>query len=644
MKTLVLFASIVFFALAAVGQDQSTPSLEKVQLLEEDTAKVFAWIELSEAALKQSFEKGYDYANAALKLAQTLEYDKGIYRAHEQLGRAMSYMGDYKKAFEHYEIANEYYKESGERRRQANTLNRMGESKRLLDEYEDALTYMQESLKINGELGDTNEMGSGYISIGILYAVRGDRKEAEHYFLQAIESFKAIDNKPREFLTVLNMGGLYNEMAEYEKAVEFSLRARDYFFENGPEIRLGVVYFNLGVSYFELHQLEESKKYYQKGLAIFEKLGDKLRINGSNLRLAEIDLELGNTAQALSNAQLALSSFKEVGSLSQIVFSYRLISNIYKAQKNFEKALDYRVLYEEMLDSVNGQETKTRIAELEEKYQSEVKDKELEKARADIELSELVLQKQRNQKYAFMSVAIFILVISLLIFNQYRIKKRNNDTLRGKNAIIENSLAEKEVLLKEIHHRVKNNLQFISSLLNLQARHINDPETLQVLIEGKNRVQSMALVHQKLYQEENLRGVQMREYVENLVDSLVHSLKIDRAKITVHVDVDPVYLDIDAAMPVGMILNELITNAFKYAFVNKDSGELKVILKEENGNLHLLVADNGVGFPNDFESNHEGSFGFKLINSLAGKLKADVIKKTENGARVELIISNYKTS
>ena len=644
MKTLVLFASIVFFALAAVGQDQSTPSLEKVQLLEEDTAKVFAWIELSEAALKQSFEKGYDYANAALKLAQTLEYDKGIYRAHEQLGRAMSYMGDYKKAFEHYEIANEYYKESGERRRQANTLNRMGESKRLLDEYEDALTYMQESLKINGELGDTNEMGSGYISIGILYAVRGDRKEAEHYFLQAIESFKAIDNKPREFLTVLNMGGLYNEMAEYEKAVEFSLRARDYFFENGPEIRLGVVYFNLGVSYFELHQLEERKKYYQKGLAIFEKLGDKLRINGSNLRLAEIDLELGNTAQALSNAQLALSSFKEVGSLSQIVFSYRLISNIYKAQKNFEKALDYRVLYEEMLDSVNGQETKTRIAELEEKYQSEVKDKELEKARADIELSELVLQKQRNQKYAFMSVAIFILVISLLIFNQYRIKKRNNDTLRGKNAIIENSLAEKEVLLKEIHHRVKNNLQFISSLLNLQARHINDPETLQVLIEGKNRVQSMALVHQKLYQEENLRGVQMREYVENLVDSLVHSLKIDRAKITVHVDVDPVYLDIDAAMPVGMILNELITNAFKYAFVNKDSGELKVILKEENGNLHLLVADNGVGFPNDFESNHEGSFGFKLINSLAGKLKADVIKKTENGARVELIISNYKTS
>jgi two-component sensor histidine kinase/Tfp pilus assembly protein PilF len=644
MKIFSFVASLFFFALAAIGQDDNGPSLEKVQLLKEDTAKVYAWIELSEFALKQSFEKGYDYANSALNLAQTLEFDRGIYRAHEQIGRAVSYMGEYKLAFEHYEKANRYYKEYGDQVRQAATLNRMGETKRLLDEYEEALTYMQESLKINGELGDTNEMGSGYISIGILYAVRGDKKEAERYFLKAIESFKAIDNKPREFLTVLNMGGLYNEMAEYEKAVEFSLRARDYFAEFGPEIRLGVVYFNLGVSYFELHQLKESKKYYEKGLTIFEKLGDKLRINGSNLRLAEIDLELGNTTQALANAELALASFKEVGSLSQIVFSYRLISNIYKAQKNFEKALDYRVLYEEMLDSVNGQETKTRIAELEEKYQSEVKDKELEKARADIELSELVLQKQRNQKFAFMAFAIFILVISVLIFNQYRIKKRNNDTLRDKNAIIENSLAEKEVLLKEIHHRVKNNLQFISSLLNLQTRHISDPETQAVLIEGKNRVQSMALVHQKLYQEENLRGVQMREYVENLVESLVHSLKIDRTKIVVHVDVDPVYLDIDTAMPVGMILNELITNAFKYAFVNRTEGELNVSLKVTNEHLNLLVADNGIGFPKDFENENEGSFGFKLINSLAGKLKAELKTSTEKGARVELNISNFKTS
>ncbi len=637
---LILFSLVMSFTM--YSQENSKLTLPSVKAMTNDTAKVLAWLQLSEGALEESFDKGKEYADEALKLAQALEYANGINLANEKLGRAYSYLGDYKMAFRYYKEAYERYKSEGNKRQQANMLNRMGESKRQSDEYEDALEFMQESLKISLDRGDTNEVGSSYISIGILYAVRGKNQDAEAYFLKAIESFKAIDNKPRQYLTMLNMAGMYNDMGELEKSIDFSLQARDYFKEHGTEFRLGVTYFNLGVAYSLQNKLEESKKQFLNGLEIFEKLGDKLRINGTILRLAEIDLKLGNISLALKNAELAIANFEEMQAMSQLSFSYNLISNIYKEKKDFEKALEYRVLNQDLNDSINSVETNNKIAELEEKYQSEIKDKQLAEANASLELNELILQKQQNQKYAFMGLAAFVLIILVLLYNQYRIKMRNNDTLRDKNEIIKKQLAEKEVLIKEIHHRVKNNLQFISSLLNLQARHITDPQTLAVLTEGKNRVLSMALVHQKLYQEENLKGVQMRDYVQNLVDSLVHSLKIDRKFIDVKVDVETVYLDIDTAMPVGMILNELITNAFKYAFNEGSSGEIKISLKQSGEEFILSVCDNGKGFSENFKMDELESFGFKLVQSLAEKLKAKVQAQNKNGASITLRFPNQQ--
>lgn len=628
--------------ISAHGQDDANPSLEKVRAMPDDTAKVFGWIKLSEFALKESFEKGREYADSAFVLSEKIEFNKGIYGAYEQMGRAESYLGNFKAAFDDYEKAYKYYKTSGEKVREAAVLNRMGETKRSMDEYEESLKYLQASIKIYEEHGNANEMGSGYISIGILHAVRGDEVEAEKYFLQAVESFKSVDNKDREYLTLLNLGALYNEMREFEKAIKVLTQASDYFKANGPEIRLGVAYFNLGVANFELEKLKESKTAYLKGLEIFERLGDKFRINGAIMGLSRIDFKLGNTDFALVNAERALAGFVEVGSLSQQIVAFDHISKIFETKKDYKKALEYRYLYEEMNDSVHNQETEARIAELEEKYQSEVKDQQLAQTRAELELSELILQKQQNQKFAFMGVAAFILIILVLLFNQFRIKKRTNDTLREKNAIIEKSLGEKEVLLKEIHHRVKNNLQFISSMLNLQARHVKDEHALAVLLESKTRIHSMALVHQKLYQEDNLTGVSMQEYLNNLLDSLQHFYKIQKETIKVVTSIDAMLLDIDTAMPIGLLVNEMITNCFKYAFDANQVGLVNISLVEKGGNLELIVQDNGRGFTEQVEQVSADRFGFKLMKSLADKLGGTLEIDTTDGVLITLNITNYK--
>lgn len=634
----------------AISQDITNQEYEKVRNMPADTNKVNAWIKLSAAAINKNYDSAINYANYALQLAEKLKFEKGIYIAHEQLANATQYKGDYLVAFNHYEIAYKYYHQKENKAKTAWLLNRMGESKRLVDEYEEALEYLQKSLRLHKELKDTNNIGSDYVSIGILYAIKGDKIEAEKYFLDAIEAFKQVKNEERENLTILNMGGLYREVGEYEKSIVFSEKARDYFLKQGQERRLAIAYYSLGVAYYETGQYEKSKNEYNKCLPIFEKLGDNLRINGTTMRLSEIALKQGDVNLSLKYANKAYEGLKSVGSKSTELHLINHLSEIYKQKLDFKKALEFKTLYHELKDSINNEETKVRIAELEQKYQNETKELQLAELSAKNEISErdkLIAERkvkeQRVMQTALISLSVLILVIALLIYNQYRINKRNNAILEEKNSIIQKSLNEKELLLKEIHHRVKNNLQFISSLLNLQARHVHDPQALSVLIDSKNRVYAMALVHQKLYQEDNLTGVQMQDFLNTLIDGLVHSYKIDRSKIVVTTEISPIYLDIDIASPLGLIVNELITNAFKYAFSNQDSGNINIVLKEEDEYLKLKVSDNGKGFPPTVKTGDTRQFGLKLIQSLVEKLNAEINYINEKGAIVEIKIKKSKS-
>jgi len=204
------------------------------------------------------------------------------------------------------------------------------------------------------------------------------------------------------------------------------------------------------------------------------------------------------------------------------------------------------------------------------------------------------------------------------------------------------SLAEKEALLKEVHHRVKNNLQVISSLLDLQSMSIKDKQAAGAVKEGKMRVQSMALIHQNLYSEGNIKGIVMEDYIKKLAENLFHSYNIRKDKIQLIMDVDDLNLDVDTVIPLGLIMNELITNSLKYAFKEQDHGEICVSLRENNKRLELLVRDNGCGFPPHLNQIKNNSFGFSLVNAFAQKLKAKLDIYNNGGACVAMNILRYK--
>ncbi len=206
------------------------------------------------------------------------------------------------------------------------------------------------------------------------------------------------------------------------------------------------------------------------------------------------------------------------------------------------------------------------------------------------------------------------------------------------------ALREKEVLLKEIHHRVKNNLQVVSSLLRLQARSLKTPETVAAFEESCARVHSMALVHEKLYQSNSLSELDFATYAESLTDSLLRSYGTDRSVIRVRMDMDKVRLDVHQAIPCALILNELVSNALKYAFPDGRRGEIRLRLRvDAKGSICLMVGDNGVGLPASLDPLKAESLGLQLVATLVDQLRASLEIRQIHGTGYALTFMAAKT-
>ena len=217
-----------------------------------------------------------------------------------------------------------------------------------------------------------------------------------------------------------------------------------------------------------------------------------------------------------------------------------------------------------------------------------------------------------------------------------RVQERTSE-LTQTNAKLAGLLHEKELLLKEVHHRVKNNLQVISSLLNLQSDYIKDPESLQVFAESRNRVRSMALIHEKLYQSHDLARIDFADYLRSLTRNLQSSFSKKSASVQIGVEVEDLMLGVDSAVPCGLIVNELVTNCFKYAFPGDRSGKIQITMtRGSSEGLKLSVSDNGVGFPKDVDFKNTNSLGMQIINTLAEQLDGTIHMSNGVGTKFEI--------
>ena len=211
--------------------------------------------------------------------------------------------------------------------------------------------------------------------------------------------------------------------------------------------------------------------------------------------------------------------------------------------------------------------------------------------------------------------------------------KHSDLTIKEKEQL----LIEKEQLLKEIHHRVKNNLQIVSSLLNLQSDNIVDEKYLELIKESQNRINSMALVHEMLYKSVDLSKVDLKEYIEILTGSVNMSYSTPTKAISFSNDIEAgIFLEVDMMIPIGLMLNEILSNSFKYAFPEKEKGIISIKLKHDKNNIKMIVFDNGIGLKKNFDIKKQGSLGMQLIHMLGEQIDAGISVTSEKGTHYEI--------
>lgn len=301
---------------------------------------------------------------------------------------------------------------------------------------------------------------------------------------------------------------------------------------------------------------------------------------------------------------------------------YGCLEYYYELKNNKDSSYYYSVRRNEVDDLLENLRSENLVFELEKDFQTESNQYLLEEERSKNQQLRLILI------LILMSIVVIISISYLFIrqkSDSNRVLQLQKEEIDDKNKEISNALAMKESLLKEIHHRVKNNLQVVSSILNLQSRNVHDEEALRILEEGKERIRAIALIHNQLHLNNDSAYVEMGAYLNKLISQMAESFSSYNKHIEVRVNVEEINLAIDYAVPVGLIMCELLSNSYKHAFVKQEEGLIEIELKNKKGkDLHyeLLVKDNGIGYKGKMEFLEQSSTGVEIISAFIQQLDA----------------------
>jgi two-component sensor histidine kinase len=402
---------------------------------------------------------------------------------------------------------------------------------------------------------------------------------------------------------LLLMKGIFQiKKTAYDSAVHLIQQSIEFYKLGGDMMGAANASAKIGNVLEQQGKYQEAQPYYLNFLEAANASGDSARMLTANLYLTGNYHYLKESKKALFHDEMVKALAKKLNSNYEYAQGLKYSAAIYEQMGQFEEA------YYRLFDYVHFNED-TLMSEQNLRQAEEMRTKyEAEKKETLIALQESQLGRERFRFWAVLGGLALALIAGGFLFQLAgRLRKRNE---------------EKEFLIKEIHHRVKNNLQILSSLLHLQSRQITDDAALDAVREGQHRVDAMGLIHQKLYMGDNMAKVEMKDYLEQFGQNMLDSFGIEDDRIKLVYELEQMYLDVDTAIPLGLIINELVTNSFKYGFPENRSGVITIALwKDDKNRLCLKVSDNGVGQHGAIQDPKGTSFGTNLVQMLSKKLK-----------------------
>lgn len=626
-------------------------------------------------------KRGNSALSAKLK-NETLDYTvtHDLKKEEAEVYTSLAYeVTDPHKKQEHFLKAATLYKEAGAFYKEAETYNELSILYSGFEDYATSIKYAQQAIKIKKKF-KKHELYKEYTMLALNYRTLGKYENALAYALAAEKAAESTD-ADGVWRCILNnlIGTIYSELKFYEKSVEYYKKAiliakeindtegvtsitintarglynRNKAAEALEVLNNGYKYYhdeNCTVEYFSMYILVYSKlKKYDKAKPYYEEL---LRRSNGKFK-SHMDEEkayysmihfLLKTGQA-DKSYVYIDKLRQLGQKNNDIFNLSQLEKTHfeadSATGNYLGAIEHLKKFKQLNDSVFNTNSTKQFADLQLKYETEKKDKNIKLLTNKSQLQQARIENEVFMRYIFIGSLCVLCIIIGLLYSRYCIKRKTNaileakqEEINSKNQKLERLVEEKEWLLKEIHHRVKNNLQIVISLLNTQSAYLDNEEALEAIQNSQHRMHAMSLIHQKLYQTENLSSINMSWYIKELAEYLKDSFDHED-KIKFNLSLIPIDLDVAQAVPLGLILNEAISNAIKYAFPDT-KGTINILLEEKDNNYQLRISDNGIGLPDNFDASETDSLGMSLMMGLADQLDGTFTIQSDDGVTITI--------
>lgn len=566
-----------------------------------DTNTINSLNKRSENLSKVDVDSSNFLAQEALTLAKQVNFKRGVAAATKNLAICNYVNGKSDIAIKQFIEAIKLFEYLKDINELAHCYSQMGIAYYLQYQYDNALKYYNKSIELYKKTTNKKDLAGVYINQGISYTYVKKMDLAESNYNEALKIYQEINYEPGFAPAYNSLAKIYFAKKDYIKAVNYYKLAEQYSLKSNNQYHLITNYNSLAMCYKELKEYQTAKVYSEKSIAIS----------------------------------------KEVGSVERELFCHETMADILFSMGDYKDAYASFQNYASLKDTLFNQDKNDAIAEMQAKFDVEKNQQKVK----EIELQKKIDDETNTKQRLLLIVVIVVILISLLFtILLFRNKQKVNSLLEQKNAAIQANLEQKEIMMGEIHHRVKNNLQMVSSILDLQGRDLTDEKSIRVIEDSLSRINAISLIHQRLYQSDNIRGIKINTYLQELAFDILKnfSATVQTNTIDLQCNIDDLDMDLESAIPIGLITAELITNSCKYAFTTITQPKITISLTKQSTDLILAVTDNGIG-KQDSVNTSGTTFGTKLIKSLSRKLRAEITENSSpNGTSIQLKITNFK--
>ena len=638
--------SYCFYSLAyitLINTDKSSIYAQKAIKVLEKTQDKEALCNAYNALLTSELQRvplnnnALDIAQKTLKLSRSI---KNLYleaRTLEKIGYYYTRIVNYVKATEYLEQSIIIYKKIGERERLKSICSNIAVFYKITGEVDKALKYNMKTVALLKQ-DKEHDIEDSYVygTIGDTYSELGDLKASITYCTKAWEIAKKFNNRNYEAFSEVSLIDRFSENNQPDKAKFHYNNLESYLNELDPLVKAHATATLLEHS-FSLGYMNKAKKYANISIQYLENKNSIPEINRSiNSGLMEYFFYVKDYDKSKKYAQAYATMARQAHSLPRLEQAYKQFFKIDSAQGNYLSAIKNHKISTLYKDSILTEGKTKEIARLETVFKTQEKENDNKLLKQNAELQATKLSKANLEKNLSLFGVLLLIIVIGLFYRRYNINQKIKNQTNLKNKMLETLLTEKEWLLKEIHHRVKNNLQIVMSLLSIQSHFLDDEIAKAAIKNSHDRIHSMSLIHKKLYQSDNIVSIDMGLYIKELVEYFKATFDTSQ-RIRFIIEVDPIELTSSQAVPLGLIINETIINSLKHAFPKDRKGSIEITLKETADNkIALVVKDNGIGSKNQESISESESLGIKLIKGFSKELNAKLQFINDEGLSVSL--------